>query len=118
VSQLHTFDEPTRTEHIPAIFELLSELEKRDAESRGIIEHVDFTATGFQDPRGCAVINTTGNDVGKVEDIYVDPNTREPRFVLLNLGKHPLGIDNRHVLVDFCDVEIRDESHVRVRAGV
>src|SRR5579862_4907366 len=117
MSQLNTVDQ-IPTPRIPTIFELLSELEKRDEDSKGVVEHVDFTATGFQDPRGCAVRNPTGNDVGKVEDIYVDPNTREPRFALLNLGSHPLGIGNRHVLVDFCDVEIQDDSHIRVRASV
>lgn len=105
------------TGHLPAILELLSELEQRDMDSRGRVEPADFTATGFQDPRGCAVNSSTGVDVGKVDDVYVDPNTREPRFVVLTMGSNSEKDRNRQVLVDFQDVEVEDDSHIRVRSG-
>jgi sporulation protein YlmC with PRC-barrel domain len=44
----------------------------------------DFT---FQDVRDFPVMNTTGHRVGAVEEIYVDPNTREPAFALLNFDR-------------------------------
>jgi len=90
--------------------ELLSEIEQRDNDSAH-----DFIGA---DPRGLTVLNTTGNDVGKVEDLYVDPNTRLPRYALLTLGNHPLGIHNRQVLVDFDDVTVEDDEHVRVRVSI
>lgn len=96
--------------HSPNILELLSEIEQRDNDSSR-----DFTGT---DPRGLTVLNTTGNDVGKVEDLYVDPNTRQPRYALLKLGNHPLGIHNRQVLVDFDDVAVEDDEHVRVKVSI
>ena len=96
--------------HTPHILELLSEIERRDNDSSR-----DFTG---DDPRGLTVINTTGNDVGKVEDLYVDPNTRQPKYALLKLGNHPLGIHNRQVLVDFDDVSVEDDEHVRVRVSI
>jgi sporulation protein YlmC with PRC-barrel domain len=100
----------------PGILELLSELEQRDEASKGQSE--SEAGAALADPRGYSVFNPTGHDVGKVEDLYVDPHTREPRFALLRLGRHPLGIGDRHVLVDFSDLEIDSQREVRVRAAL
>jgi hypothetical protein len=104
-----------RGAHTPAILELLSEIEKRDRDSKGSVQPAHIMGA---DPRGLTVINTTGHDVGKVEDLYVDPNTRNPRFALLTLGNHPLGINDRRVLVDFEDVEVENDNQVRVRVTI
>ena len=41
----------------------------------------------FPDVRGWKVLNTTGHPVGKVEEVFIDPNTREPGMVLLDYRK-------------------------------
>ena len=41
----------------------------------------------FQDLRGFAIMNTTGHKVGSVKEVFVDPNTLEPRFALLDYDK-------------------------------
>lgn len=102
----------------PAILELLSELEKRDKDSKGEIQSGSMVGAGVSDPRGFTVRNTTGHDVGKVDDLYVDPHTREPHFALLSLGNHALGIGNRRVLVGFDDLELTGEKQVKVRVAV
>lgn len=101
----------------PGILELLSELEKRDESSKGQAQSGSVAGATLSDPRGYTVLNTTGHDVGKVEDLYVNPNTREPLFALLQLGNNPLGIGDRHVLIDFDDLEVDSEREVRVRAA-
>lgn len=49
----------------------------------------------FQDIRGFKIMNTTGHRVGSVKDVYVDPNTLEPRFAFLDYDKG-LRIRNNH----------------------
>ena len=100
----------------PQILELLSELEKRDKASKGATHPGIAVGAGIGDPRGFTVQNSTGHDVGKVTDLYVDPHTRQPHFALLSLGGHKLGIGNRSILVGYQDVEITDRKQVRVRA--
>ena len=104
-----------QSRNAPAILELLSELEARDKDSKGTVETRPGT---FGNPRGYKVLNNTGNEVGKVEDVYVDPHTREPFFALLSLGNHVLGIGNRRVLVAFSDIEVTSEQHVRVHTAI
>ena len=41
----------------------------------------------FPDIRGWRVLNTTGHEVGKVGEVFVDPNTREPGMALLHYRK-------------------------------
>lgn len=41
----------------------------------------------FTDIRGWKVLNTTGHKVGTVKNVYVDPNTLEPHFALLDYEK-------------------------------
>ncbi len=102
----------------PAILELISELEKRDKDTKGAVQSGSEAGAGFGDPRGYAVINTTGHSVGKVSDLYVDPNTRRPYFALLALGGHTLGIGDRHVLVGYDDIEVTADKQVHIRIAV
>ena len=85
-----TYNEQARLNG-PAILELLSELEKRDKENKGKVQAGSIAGTGMGDPRGFGVVNATGNTVGKVEDLYVDPHTRQPHFAVLSLGNHTAG---------------------------
>ena len=102
----------------PEILELLSEIEKRDKSGKGEIRSGAVAGATLNDPRGFTVVNTTGHDVGKVQDLYVDPNSRLPHFALLQLGNNPLGIGDRQVLVEFSDIELADEKQVRVRVAI
>lgn len=103
---------------MPAILELMSELEKRDKESKGHIQTGSSTGAGLGDPRGFSVQNATGHDVGKVDDLYVDPHTRLPHFALLSLGNHTLGIGNRRVLVAYDDLTIISSRQVQVKRAL
>ena len=113
MADTHTFNEQTK-QGGAAIWELLSELEKRDKDSKGHIQPGTIAGVGLGDPRGFSVVNATGHSVGKVEDLYVDPHTRKPHFALLSLGNHTLGIGNRHVLVGYSDLTITDAKQVQV----
>lgn len=108
-----TYNEQTKING-PGIFELLSELEKRDKESKGHIHPGTGAGAGLGDPRGFSVVNATGHSVGKVEDLYVDPHTRQPHFALLSLGSHVLGIGNRHILVGYDDLTVVENKQVQV----
>lgn len=116
MSHIETFNEQTLGG--PQILELLSELEKRDKSSKGDVQSGRLVGAGVGDPRGYTVQNPTGHDVGKVSDLYVDPNTRRPHFALLSLGGHAFGIGARSVLVGFDDIEITGDKQVRVRAAL
>jgi len=102
----------------PEILELLSELEKRDKASKGDIQSGAVAGAILGDPRGFTVVNATGHDVGKVDDLYVDPNSRVPYYALLQLGNNPLGIGDRRILVDISDIELAAASQVRVRVAL
>ncbi len=104
--------------HVPEILELLGELEKRDKDSKGAVQAGSMAGAGLGDPRGYRVMNTTGHDVGKVDDLYVDPNTRQPHFALVSLGNHTLGIGDRRVLIGYQDLEMTGEKQVRVRVAL
>jgi hypothetical protein len=108
----------TQNHNGPEILELLSEIEKRDKDSKGEIQFGSVVGAGIGDPRGFAIHNATGHDVGKVADLYVDPHTRLPHFALLSLGGHFLGIGARSVLVAYKDIEIIGTKQVRVRSAL
>jgi sporulation protein YlmC with PRC-barrel domain len=115
MAHAETFNEQSKRNG-PQILELLSELEKRDKGSKGGIQSGSVVGAGVSDPRGASIVNSTGHDVGKVTDLYVDPHTRLPHFALLALGNHALGIGDRSVLVGFEDIEFIGDRRVRVRA--
>lgn len=97
-----------------AIFELLSELEKRDKENKKEPQSGTLAGAGFDDPRGYSVVNAGDHSVGKVADLYVDPHTRRPCFAVLSLGDHLLGLGNRQVLVAFDDLTVLAGKKVQV----
>ena len=108
-----TYNEQTKLNGA-AIYELASELEKRDKDSKGSIQSGTLAGAGAGDPRGYSVVTAAGQSVGKVEDLYLDPHTRKPHFALLSLGGHTLGIGNRHVLVAFDDLTITGSKEVQI----
>jgi sporulation protein YlmC with PRC-barrel domain len=61
----------------------------------------------FPDIRGWKVFNTTGHEVGKVEEVFVDPNTREPGMVLLNYQKL-LNPNTKTLLVPWHELRLGD----------
>ena len=113
MTHTETFIEQTKR-NAPAVLELLSELEKRDKQNKGHVQPGTVAGVGLGDPRGHAVVNPTGHTVGKVEDLYVDPHTRQPFFALLSLGNHTLGIGNRHVLIGYDDLSDLGGKQVQV----
>ena len=112
-----TYNEQTKT-NAPGILELLSELEKRDKENKGHVQPGTLAGAGLGDPRGYAVQNPTGHQVGKVEDLYVDPHTREAHFAVVSMGTHTLGIGNRHVLIPYDDLTVIGNKQVQVRRAL
>ncbi|MBV9851208.1 MAG: PRC-barrel domain-containing protein [Armatimonadetes bacterium] len=117
MADIETFNTQTKS-GAPAILELLSEIEKRDKANKGEPQSGSVAGSTLGDPRGFAVLNTTGHHVGKVADLYVDPHTREPYFALLSLGGHALGIGNRQVLVGYNDLEVVGDKQVKVHVAV
>ena len=47
----------------------------------------DSREFSFPDIRRWKVLNTTGHPVGKVEEVFVDPNTLQPGWVLIHYQK-------------------------------
>ncbi len=103
---------------MPGILELLSELEDRDKDAKGKAQSGAVAGAGLDDLRDCFVLNAGGHTVGKVTDLYVDPHSRIPKYALLTLGHHLLGIGNRRVLVAFADVERAGDGQVKVRVAL
>jgi len=68
----------------------------------------------FPDIRGWKVLNTTAHEVGKVEEVFVDPNTLEPAMALLNYQKF-LNRNTKKLLVPWNEVQILGEGKVRTR---
>jgi len=68
----------------------------------------------FPDIRGWKVLNTTGHDVGKVEEVFVDPNSLEPTMALLNYQKF-MNRNTKKLLVPWNEVQILGEGKVRTR---
>jgi sporulation protein YlmC with PRC-barrel domain len=62
----------------------------------------------FPDIRDWKVLNTTGHDVGKVEEVFVDPNTLEPGMALLHYRKL-LNANTKMLLVPWHELRIGDE---------
>jgi hypothetical protein len=81
----------------------------------------------FPDIRGWKVLNTTGHEVGTVEEVFVDPNTLEPGMALLHYRKlmnpntkmllapwHELLIGADFVMTRWSEAHLRDETAARV----
>jgi sporulation protein YlmC with PRC-barrel domain len=62
----------------------------------------------FTDIRGYKVLNTTGHKVGTVKEIFVDPNTLEPKFALLDYEKF-MNFNTKSLLVAWNEVHVGDD---------
>jgi sporulation protein YlmC with PRC-barrel domain len=74
----------------------------------------DSRTFAFPDIRRCKVVNTTGHEVGEVEEVFVDPNTLEPGFALLDYQKF-MNSNVKKLLVPWSEVQVLDERTVRTR---
>src|SRR5436190_24146790 len=63
---------------------------------------------GFPDITGWRVLNTTGHEVGKVEEVFVDPNTLEPGMALLHYRKL-LNFNTKSLLVPWHELRVGDD---------
>ena len=66
----------------------------------------------WQDTRGLDVYDITDEQIGSVEDLYVDREARQPRFVVVRAGGF-LGVGEKHLLIPAEEVS-RDVSEERV----
>ncbi len=69
----------------------------------------DSREFSFPDIRGWKVLNTTGHEVGKVEEVFVDPNTLEPGWVLLHYQKF-LNFNTKSLLVPWSELRLGDRT--------
>jgi sporulation protein YlmC with PRC-barrel domain len=67
----------------------------------------------FPDIRGWKVLNTTGHPVGKVEEVFVDPNTLEPGWALLHYQKF-MNFNTKRLLVAWSELRLGERT-VRTR---
>ncbi len=61
----------------------------------------------FPDIRGWMIQNTTGHEVGQVEEVWVDPNTLRPGLVLLHYKKF-MNRNTKKLLVPWEEMLIGD----------
>src|ERR687889_1141714 len=66
----------------------------------------------WQDIRGLDVYDSTGEQIGSVEDLYIDREARQPRFLVVSAGGL-LGVGKKHVLIPVEEVS-RDVGEERV----
>src|SRR5918997_6539260 len=66
----------------------------------------------WQDTRGLDVYDITDEQIGSVEDLYVDREARQPRFLIVSAGGF-LGLGKKHFLIPIEDVS-RDVGEDRV----
>lgn len=67
----------------------------------------------FPDIRHWNILNTTGHKVGRVEDVFVDPNTREPGMALLHYQKF-MNFNTKTFLVPWHELRL-GEGFVQTR---
>jgi len=68
----------------------------------------------FPDIRRWKVLNTTGHEVGTVEEVFVDPNTLEPAMALLHYQKF-MNRNTKKLLVPWGEIQILGQGQVRTR---
>jgi len=68
----------------------------------------------FPDIRGWKVLNTTGHEVGVVEEVFVDPNSLEPMMALLHYKKF-MNRNTKKLLVPWSEIQIVGHRQVRTR---
>lgn len=69
----------------------------------------DTREFGFPDIRGWKVLNTTGHEVGEVEEVFVDPNTLEPGWALLHYQKF-MNWNTKKLLVAWSELRLGDKT--------
>lgn len=69
----------------------------------------DSREFSFPDIRGWKILNTTGHPVGKVEEVFVDPNTLEPGWVLLHYQKF-MNFNTKTLLVPWSELRLGDHA--------
>ena len=58
----------------------------------------------WQDVRGLDVYDVTDEQIGRVEDLYIDREARQPRFLVVSAGGL-LGVGKKHFLVPVQEVK-------------
>src|SRR5260370_21624510 len=79
----------------------------------GMSDIEDSRDFSFPDIRRWKVLSPTGHEVGKVEEVFVDPNTLEPGWVLLHYHKF-LNFNTKSLLVPWSELRLGDQF-VRTR---
>jgi sporulation protein YlmC with PRC-barrel domain len=69
--------------------------------------------TNAEDIRGCKVYDSSGQEIGKVDDLIVDESERKVRFLQVGSGGF-LGIGREHFLMPIESVESVGDNMVRV----
>lgn len=82
----------------PLILEKLSDLEDQE----------DYLSH-YPDIRGYAVVNPIGDEVGIVEDLYVNPRNHQVEMAAINFTGIA-GIGGKHVLVPVEELQILDDA--------
>lgn len=67
----------------------------------------------FKDIRGYTVINPKGDEVGKVDDLYIDPKQGQIAMASITFGGM-WGFGARRVLIPIDQIEMIDDNFVRV----
>jgi sporulation protein YlmC with PRC-barrel domain len=68
----------------------------------------------FPDIRRWKVLNTTGHEVGTVEEVFVDPNSLEPMMALLHYQKF-MNRNTKKLLVPWSEIQVVGSRQVRTR---
>jgi sporulation protein YlmC with PRC-barrel domain len=77
----------------------------------------DFVLTSTEDDvRGKDVYDAEGQRIGSVDDLYIDGQEREVRFLEVDAGGFP-GIAEKHLLVPFEAVTEVTEGRVTIELG-
>ena len=69
----------------------------------------DSREFSFPDIRAWKVLNTTGHPVGKVEEVFVDPNTLQPGWVLLHYEKF-MNFNTKSLLVAWSEIRLGEKT--------
>src|SRR5207247_1603156 len=73
----------------------------------------DSREFSFPDIRGWKVLSTHGHEVGKVEEVFVDPNTLEPGWALLHYQKF-MNFNTKSLLVPWSELRLGEGTvHTR-----
>jgi sporulation protein YlmC with PRC-barrel domain len=77
------------------------------------LSDTDFDIPDDQDIRGRTVIDQNGNEIGKIDDLLMDPQTRRIRFLQVTSGGF-LGIGGRMMLIPVQAIARFDRNYVEI----